>query len=123
MTFALIYNEPLVPKLFINGVLFIPKTTSFKVHLDYFCIFTGPPNTHLVRSIIVKACEATMDPKEDMGENKFHFPALAESLFMIARIWLLELLYHVLAMAAIYVTISSFNPNPGYNQSFRDELE
>ena len=72
-----------------------------KVHLDYSRIFTGPPNTHLVRSIIVKACEATMDPKEDMAEKKFHLPALAESLFMMARIWLLELLYHALAMAAI----------------------
>ena len=81
----------------------IPKTIIFKgkVRLDYSRIFTGPPNTHLVRSIIVKACEATMDPKEDMAEKKFHLPALAESLFMMARIWLLELLYHALAMAAI----------------------
>ena len=73
-----------------------------KEHLDYSRIFTGPPNTYLVRLIIVKACEAKMDPKEDMAEEeKIHLPALAESLFMMARIWLLELLYHALAMAAI----------------------
>ena len=45
-----------------------------KVHLDYSCIFTTPPNTNLVRSIIVKACEATMDPKEDMAEKKIPHP-------------------------------------------------
>ena len=46
------------------------QVLSFKVklHLDYLCIFTGPPSTHLVRSIIVKAFEATMDTKEDMTE-------------------------------------------------------
>ena len=60
-------------ELLINGVLFIPQTTNFKVkvHLDYCRIFTGPPNNHLVRSIIVKACEATIDPKEDMAEEKY----------------------------------------------------
>jgi hypothetical protein len=42
-----------------------------------------------------------MDPKEDMAGKKFHLPALAESLSMMARIWLLELLYHALAMAVI----------------------
>ena len=41
-----------------------------------------------------------MDPVEDMAETKFHLPALAELLFMMARIWLLELLYDVIAMAA-----------------------
>ena len=71
-----------------------------KVHLDYSHIFTGPPNTQFVRSIIVKASEATMDPKEDMAEQKFHLPALAESLFMMARIWLLELLYDAMVMEA-----------------------
>ena len=60
-----------VHKLLINGVFFIPQTTSFKVkvYIDYSCIFTDPPNNHLVRSIIVQACEATMDPKEDMAEK------------------------------------------------------
>ena len=72
-----------------------------KEHLDYYRIFTGPPNTYFVRLIIVKACEAKMDPKEDMADKKFHLHALAASLFMMARIWLLELLYHALAMAAI----------------------
>jgi hypothetical protein len=72
-----------------------------KEHLDHSRVFTGSPNTYLVRLIIVKACEAKMDPKEDMAEKKkFHLPALAESLFMMARIWLLELLYLALAMAA-----------------------
>ena len=112
-------------KLLINGIFFMPQTTSFKVkvHLDYLCIFTGPPSTHLVRSIIVKAFEATMDTKEDMTEFFFDLPSLAELLLMMARIWLLELLYHALVMAAIQVIISSLNPNPGYKQSFRDEYQ
>ena len=71
-----------------------------KVHLDHPRIFTGPANTFLVRLIIVKACEAKMDPKLDIAEKKFHLPALAQLLFMMARICLLELLYHTLAMAA-----------------------
>ena len=41
-----------------------------------------------------------MDPVEDMIEKKNHLPALAEPLFMMARIWLLELLYDAMAMAA-----------------------
>ena len=70
-------------------------------HLNHSRVFTGSPNTYLVRLINVKACEAKIDPKlEDMAEKKTHLPALAESLFMMARIWLLELLYLALAMAA-----------------------
>jgi hypothetical protein len=38
--------------------------------------------------------------KKTWKKKKLHLPALAELLFMIARIWLLELLYHALAMAA-----------------------
>ena len=74
--------------------------TRFKVkeHLDNSRVFTGSPNTYLVRLTIVKACEAKMDPKEDMAGKKFHLPA--ESLFMMARIWLLELVYLALGMAA-----------------------
>ena len=63
-------------------------------------ILVYSPNTYLVRLIIVKTFEAEMDPKEVMAEKKFHLPALAELLFMMARIWLLGLLYLALAMAA-----------------------
>ena len=43
---------------------------------------------HFVRWIIVKACEARIDPIEDMEKRNFHLPTLAEPLFMMARIWL-----------------------------------
>ena len=71
-----------------------------KYSLDKSHTFKGPPNIHLVRSIIVKACEARMDPTETCQKRKFHLPALAELLFMLARIWVLELLYDAMAMAA-----------------------
>ena len=60
-----------VHKLLSNGVLFIPYTTRFKVneHLDHSRVFTGSTNTYLVRLIIVKTCEAEIDPKEDMAEK------------------------------------------------------
>ena len=61
-----------------------------------------------------------MNPIEDMAEKKMSPPALAEPLFMMARIWIMKLLYHALAMAAIQVIINSFDPNPGNSQSSRD---
>ena len=42
-----------------------------------------------------------MDPIEDMAEKKMSPTALAERLFMMARIWLLEFPYNALAMATI----------------------
>ena len=45
-----------------------------KVHLDYSCIFIGPPNIHLSRSIIVKVCAAGIDSIEDMAEKKISPP-------------------------------------------------
>ena len=59
--------------------------------------------------------------QETCQKRKFHLPALAELLFMLARIWVLELLYDAMAIEATKVIISSFNLNPAYNQSFRDE--
>ena len=41
-----------------------------------------------------------MDPVEDMAEKKISPPALAEPLFIMARIWLLELIYDARAMEA-----------------------
>ena len=61
----------------VHSVVFLrPYTSSFKVKysLDQYRAFKGPPTIHLVRSIIVKACEARMDPVEDMAEKKISPP-------------------------------------------------
>ena len=47
----------------------------WKYSLDQSHTFKGPPNIHLVRSIIVKACEARMDPIEDMPDKKISPPS------------------------------------------------
>ena len=41
--------------------------------------------------IIVKARETRMDPIENIPEKEISPPALAELLFMLERIWVLEL--------------------------------
>ena len=65
------------PHKIVHSVVFLrPYTTSFKVKysLDQSRAFKGPPTIHLVRSIIVKASEARMDPIEDMPEKKILAP-------------------------------------------------
>ena len=62
-----------------------------------------------------------MDPIEDMSEKEISPTGSAEPLFMMTRVWFLELLYHALALAAILMLINSVDPNAGYSQSSRDE--
>ena len=62
---------------FVHSVVFLrPYTTSFKVKysLDHYRTFKGPLSIHFLRSILVKACEARMDPVEDMTEKKISPP-------------------------------------------------
>ena len=46
----------------------------WKYSLDQSCTFKGPNNIHLGRSKIIKACEARMDPIEDIAEKKISPP-------------------------------------------------
>ena len=84
-------------------MFFCQWATSFKmkIRLDQYRTFIGFPIFHFEREIILKAGEDRIVPKYDILHKGIFFPTLAESLSMMARIWLLELLYHALAMAVV----------------------
>ena len=45
------------------------QVSRWKYSFDHSCTFKGPPKIHFIRYLFFKACEARMDPIEDMSEK------------------------------------------------------
>jgi hypothetical protein len=121
MKFTVRYILAVAVHKLVHSVVFLrPYTTSLKLKysLDQYRAFKGPPTIHLVRLIIVKACEARMDPIEDMSEKKISPPRSCRAA-----------IHHGRNMASGVTirwhgdgsNIGDYKLNPGYSQSPRDE--